>query len=396
MRILVIHNRERKTGGESVAFDRECETLRRLGHELLTLQKSNRDFELAPPWRKLWLTALSIINVPAYRALRRAIRQFRPNVAIVHNAFPLWSITSYIALLWERIPIVHVVHNFRLRCLNGLYFRDGAPCTLCHDGRWWNGVRFKCVHDSWARSLIYGLITQTIWPLRIPHRVTAFRVFSKFTSERLIEMGISPERIHVIPNFSPRLAEGGRRTTEPTWVFLGHLGHAKGPQIAVDAMAQGAPGKLIVIGDGPLAADLKRRVVNEGLAVEFLGVQDGRERFNVLGQAWALIFPSLCFENGPLAILEAFALGVPVVASRIGSIPEYVTDGVSGRLFQPGDAIDLARVLSELGNDFAKVKELSVGAHNARAGRFAEANVGRQLVALLQEAGSPSSAQKDV
>src|SRR5438093_864413 len=113
MRILLIHNRERKTGGESVAFDRESEALRDSGHDVLVLEKSNRDFELAPAWRRAWLTMTSIFNLPAYVTLRRTVRHFGPDVAVVHNPFPLWSIAVYLALLVEHVPIVHVVHNFR-------------------------------------------------------------------------------------------------------------------------------------------------------------------------------------------------------------------------------------------------------------------------------------------
>lgn len=384
MRILLIHNRERKTGGESVAFDRECSDLRRLGHSILVLQKDNRDFESAPAWRKAWLTLCSILNVPGVVTLRRAIRQFAPDVAVVHNPFPLWSFTAYWALMRFGIPIVHVVHNFRLRCLNGLYFRNGAPCTLCSDGRWLRGVRYACAHGSRMRSLGYGIITQSVWPLGIVRRIAAFRVLSEFTRARLVEMGVPSQRIHVIPNASPPLSSGRRPTAYPTWTFLGHIGLEKGPQIVVEALARGAPGKLIVIGDGPLTEELRRRSGDAALPIEFLGTVDGADRFEILSQSWALVFPSLCFENGPLAVLEAFSLGVPVVASRIGSIPEYVSEGVSGRLFTPGDAADLTRVLTELGNDIEQRERLAVGALEMARKRFAEHKVAIELDALIQ------------
>lgn len=384
MRILLIHNRERKTGGESVAFDRECRALRTMGHHLLTLQKSNRDFELASVWRKAWMSLASVFNIADYFGLRRTIRKFEPDVAIVHNPFPLWSVSSYLALLVERVPIIQVVHNFRLRCLNGLYFRDGAPCTLCSNGRWWHGVRHRCVHGSQVRSLASGVITQTIWPLRVVHRIRAYRALSMFSRDRLIEMGLESDRIRVIPNMAPQLDFKPDPTPEPSWVFMGHLGPAKGPQVAVEALARGAPGKLIFVGGGPLAAQLRQRSKDQGLRIEFLGDQNGEERFDVLRQAWALILPSLCFENGPLVALEAFSIGIPVVASRIGSIPEYVTDGVSGRLFNPGDDEDLAHILTELASDATQRARLSSGAREVFRQRYAEREIAAQLEALLE------------
>jgi glycosyltransferase involved in cell wall biosynthesis len=173
-------------------------------------------------------------------------------------------------------------------------------------------------------------------------------------------------------------------TPEPTWVFMGHLGPAKGPQVAVKALARGAPGKLILVGGGPLAAQLQQRSIDQGLRIEFLGDQNGEERFDVLRQAWALILPSLCFENGPLVALEAFSIGIPVVASRIGSIPEYVTDGVSGRLFNPGDDEDLAHILTELASDATQRARLSSGAREVFRQRYAEREIAAQLEALLE------------
>ncbi len=384
MRILLIHNRERKRGGESVAFDREAELLQGLGHQVLVLQKTNSDFERASIWWKACLLIGSVFNPSAYVRLRRTIRQFRPDVAVIHNAFPLWSVAVYIALIFAHVPIVQVVHNFRLRCLNGLYFRSGAPCTLCRDGRWWQGVRYRCVRDSWAQSLAYGAITQSMWPLGIVRRIDAFRVLSRITRDRLLEMGIMAERIHVIPNFSPALSSARQPTTDPTWVLMGHLGPSKGPLVVIDAMARGAPGSLVVIGGGPLESELQRRISDEKLPITFLGIQDGAERFEVLRRAWALVLPSLCFENGPLVVLEAFALGVPVVASRIGSIPEYVTDGVSGRLFTPGDDADLARVLRELASDATERNRLSTGAQYAGQHKFAQRALADEFVALLE------------
>lgn len=384
MRILLIHNRERKTGGESVALDREAETLRALSHQVLVLERSNRDFEHASVWWKVCLLIGSVFNPSAYVGLRRTIREFHPDVAVIHNAFPLWSIAVYVVLLLAHVPIVQVVHNYRLRCLNGLYFRNGAPCTLCRGGSWWRGVRYRCVRGSRTQSLAYGIITQTIWPLGIVRRIDAFRVFSQFAGDQLVEMGISRDRIHMVPNFSPTLGFARAAAAEPTWVLMGHLGPEKGPLVVVDAIARGAPGKLVVIGGGPLESELRRRIAQHQLPITFLGVLDGADRFDVVRRAWAVILPSLCFENGPLVVLEAFALGVPVVASRIGSIPEYVTDGVTGRLFTPGDDADLARVLGELASDPAARERLSVGAQQAGRQRFAQSILADRFVALLE------------
>jgi glycosyltransferase involved in cell wall biosynthesis len=233
--------------------------------------------------------------------------------------------------------------------------------------------------------LAYGLITQTVWPLRVVSQIAKFRTMSEFARGRLIDMGVIAEKIQVVPNFVPQPGLLPERTASPTWVYMGHLGEEKGISVAVDAFAAGAPGELIVIGGGPLESTLRDRVIRDRLPITVTGHIEGDARLDVLRRAWGLIFPSLCFENGPIAILEALSLGVPVIASNLGSIPEYVQDGVSGRLFRAGDPTDLVRVLSDLARSSATQERLSEGASAVYDARFSEARILHELEALLAD-----------
>jgi glycosyltransferase involved in cell wall biosynthesis len=358
----MIHNGERKPGGESIVFERECQELTRRGHEVFALRKSNADLLRASVPRRLLIALQCVCNVAAFFQLRRLIAEVRPHAAVVHNAFPLWSVSVYLACFSARIPVVQVVHNFRFRCLNGLYFRAGSPCLLCQHGNWLHGVRYGCVQGSRVVSFFVGLITQLVWPLRIAARISRFRALSDFARAKLADMGISPTAIEVIPNFGPLLGYSPAPNERPTWLVLGHVAPEKGVPTAFDALAAGAPGTLVVVGSGPLEETLRQRAMRESLRVEFLGHVTDEERFRVLAGAWALIFPSRCFENGPLAVIEALSLSVPVIASDHGSIPEYVRHGVSGLLFPPGDGQALRGILQRLVDHPDERQRLAAGA----------------------------------
>ncbi len=389
MRILVLHNRELRRGGEATAFEEEAAALRSRGHEVLAVEKRNADFESAGIAKKVLLAVWSLFNLPAFFHLLRVLRRFRPDVAVVHNAFPLWSTAAYFAFFARGIPVVQVVHNYRLRCLNGLYFREGAPCTLCERGRWWQGVRHRCVRGSRIWSLAYGLITQSVWPLGVVRRISRFKVMAEFVRTRLIAMGVAHEKIEVVPNFVPDLWMQSAEAAVPTWVYIGRLAPEKGIHIAVEAFALGAPGRLIVIGSGSLEGQLRERVARERLPVDFCGHVDGPQRFELLRSAWALVCPSLSFETGgPLVIREAFSVGVPVVASDVGTLPEYVIEGMNGRLVPPADPNALAQILRELAENRFERRRLADGALRETQTRLSPARVLEELEGLLARAAS--------
>ena len=196
---------------------------------------------------------------------------------------------------------------------------------------------------------------------------------SEFARAKFIEGGLPADRIVVKRNFvapDPGVGEGRGRYA----LFVGRLSEEKGIRTLVGAWRadQGMP--LKVAGDGPL----NRTEWPSG--VEWLGQQSQENVIALMKNATVLVFPSICYENGPMTILEALACGLPVIASNIGSIPELVIDDHNGLLFRAGDAEDLARKVRWAVDNPERLRDMRVAARREYETKYtAEINCKRLI-----------------
>ena len=192
--------------------------------------------------------------------------------------------------------------------------------------------------------------------------VDAYIALTEFARREFIAGGLPGDRIHVRPNFlrDPGLEHLVETSGKEYAVFVGRLSEIKGARILVEAW-KGVPVPLVVLGDGPLGEELRRIAPSQ---VEFRGHVAHGQVLEAMRRAAFAVVPSITFEGFPLAVVDAFASGIPVLASRLGSLAEIVEDGVTGRLFAPGDAEDLARTAREIA---------SAPAERVRLGRAARA-----------------------
>ncbi|HYF66017.1 MAG TPA: glycosyltransferase, partial [Herpetosiphonaceae bacterium] len=151
----------------------------------------------------------TVFSRPAYRRLRELVRRERPDVAHVHNVFPLLSPAVYRALRAEGVPIVQTIHNFRLLCPNALFFTRGAICERCKGGNMLHAVRLACYRDSRLLSALYATTIMAHRRAGTFAAIDRFIALTEFTAAKLVEGGIArPDRISVLGNF---LAERCRR-----------------------------------------------------------------------------------------------------------------------------------------------------------------------------------------
>lgn len=167
-------------------------------------------------------------------------------------------------------------------------------------------------------------------------------------------MGIDPARIVEIPNGVPSAStqRGVSEVSDPTIAFLGLIGQRKGTDVLIEALAllagRGARFNAVLAGNGEVE-EAKAQAVASGIAdrIEFPGWVGEAEADALLNRADIFVLPSRA-ENQPVSILEAMARGLPVVATRVGAIPEQISDGASGILVDPGDAQQLADAIEQL------------------------------------------------
>jgi glycosyltransferase involved in cell wall biosynthesis len=327
-----------------VVFDRESRLLREHGIDVIEYTRSNDEFTAMNP---LQAAAAVIWNHRVYREIRQLIRQRQPDVMHCTNLFPLLSPAVYRAARAEGLPVVQSVHNFRpAGCINGLFLREGQVCENCL-GRSipLPGIRHRCYRSSLAAS------TAVAASFAVHHFgntkarcVDRWIALTEFAKDKLAEAGIDAKKIVVKPNFlNPVPAVGTGQGGYAA--FVGRLSPEKGIETLLEAWKRiENPFPLKILGTGPLEATV-RQSAEQLPQVSCLGSASGEQVLETLRDAAFLVFPSILYENFPLSILEAYACGTPVIASRIGNMRTLVTDGLTGYHFAPGDPKALAETV---------------------------------------------------
>jgi glycosyltransferase involved in cell wall biosynthesis len=334
MKILIAHNAYRLAGGEDAVVEAECALLREYGHEVILYRRHNDELAAMSP------AAAAATTIWSHRSsaeMADLCTRFRPDVIHVHNTFPLLSPS----VLWmagrHGIPVVQTLHNFRLLCPQAMFLRHGKVCEDCLGRLPWRGVTRKCYRDSTLQSAVAAGMLATHRALgTYRDRITRYIALSAFARDKLVEGGLPAARFRIKPNFV-------RSDRAPAWsdrqggIFVGRLSAEKGLDVLGDAIRLLGCGGISVAGSGPLE-ELARSAFGD----RFLGHQPPEQVRALLHGARYLVAPSVSYETFGLALIEAFACGTPVIASRHGAFAELVKDGETGLLFTPGDARALA------------------------------------------------------
>jgi glycosyltransferase involved in cell wall biosynthesis len=336
MKIVQAHNYYQQHGGEDTVFESEAALLATYGHTIIQYSRNNSEIGSAG---SLSLALNTVWSRASYRAIRILLQRERPDVLHVHNTLPLISPAVFHAAHAENTPVVLTLHNYRLLCPSGLLLREGKICEQCA-GRSlaWPGVFHACYRDSTAASAAVATLLTTHRLLGTwTSRVDTYIALTEFARNKFIEGGLPASRIVVKPNFHfPDPVQGEHRGGYG--LFAGRLSREKGLHTLLSAW-KSVRGSLKIVGAGP-DASLLSRCTNERVLI--LGMQQKDRVLALMQNADYLVFPSLWYEGFPLTIVEAFATGLPVIASRLGSAAEIVDDGRTGLHFDPGDADDLA------------------------------------------------------
>lgn len=340
-RVLQVHTRYRQAGGEDEVVAAEKALLEDSGVEVEQVIFDNADLrESESLAADLRLAASAIWSRSAEGRVRGAIRAHRPQIVHVHNTFSAASPSVYPAASALRVPVVQTLHNYRPVCPSATAFRDGHPCTDCVGQRVpWPGVVHACVRHSRPQSLVVAAtIAFHRYRGTYARDIAAYIALTHFQRNLMIQGGLPASRIRVIPNYlEPDPGFGSERRTG--LLFVGRLTAEKGVPVLLRAAASAA-GMLSIAGTGPLQSHVGQAVAAG--EVTYRGQLARSAVLESMRNAIALVIPSIWFEGFPLVVLEAFATGTPVIASRIGSLQEVVHDGVTGLLVEPGDPDELA------------------------------------------------------
>jgi glycosyltransferase involved in cell wall biosynthesis len=353
MRILMVHNYYQQRGGEDESVEQDIQLLREHGHEVDFFSKHNDEIDRYSLLQKSSLLFSTTWSGRARWEIIEKIKKFHPDVIHVHNFFPLISPSIYNAGQKFHIPVLQTLHNFRLICCNGLFFRDGKVCELCMNRIPLAGIQYGCYRNSHIQSLAVATMIEYH---RMFHtwqeKVNRFIVLGNFARKKFLEWGLPAEKIQIRPNFLPDRPDFGGMNRERFALFVGRMSAEKGIQTLLKAwkLLQDIP--LVLVGDGPMRGWVEDFVRNENLSnVLLAGRLDQAGVFDYLHRAEMLIVPSEWYETFGRVVMEAFASGTPVIASRIGALQDLVAHEETGLLFQPGDSRDLAAKVRQMSGD---------------------------------------------
>lgn len=345
MKIVVVHNTYKQPGGEDIVFRNECDLLKSAGHTVIEYQRSNHDVANYVSVRQLALAKNTIWASDTRRDFGQLLLREKPDVVHVHNTFVMVSPSIYWACRDARVPVVQTLHNYRLLCPGATFFRDGKVCEECLDHGVWRSVRHSCYQGSSRATAVVAAMLTTHSVLGTWARlIEYFLAPTEFARRKFVKGGLPSDKILVKPNFvDPDPGEGtGERNYA---IFAGRLSPEKGLRTLLAAWAcLGNSIPLHIVGDGPLRGELEEYVRQHGLSsVVFRGRLTWSETMEAMKGARCLLFPSECYEGAlPLTVVEAFACGTPVIASRHGAMQDLIQHGSTGLHFTPGDAEDLA------------------------------------------------------
>lgn len=353
MKIMQVHNRPRSGGpsGENRVVDREKQALCAAGHEVVRFGRDSDEIASWPLTRKAMLPVQLVWNNGTRREMAASLREHKPDVVHLHNTFPLLSDTVLYACRDAGVPVVATIHNYRLGCTSGIYFRDGAPCHDCSRGALLPGVLHGCYRGSRRASAPLAVsiaLHRPAWR----SLVSAYVFISAAQRDLLGQIGLPPDRFFVRHNMIPR-RDQREVPREPVVLYAGRLAEVKGLRLLMAAWdlyrgMAGDPGlRLVIAGAGPLDREVAEWAAARP-SVELAGLVSGRRSADLMSLARAVLVPSVWEEPFGLVIVEAMAAGTPPVATRRGSFIELVTDGTDGVLFPPDDPTALASVIADI------------------------------------------------
>jgi glycosyltransferase involved in cell wall biosynthesis len=347
LKIVLVHNTYQQPGGEDAVFEQERQMLENAGHQVIPYRRSNWEVESYKGIRRFSLAKRTVWASDTRRDFSCLLQKEKPDLVHVHNTFVMISPSIYSACHEQGVPVVHTLHNYRLLCPIGSFFRDGKVCEDCVEGSLWQGVKHKCYQDSYSATATVALMLAThrlrgTWK----REISSFIALSEFARNKFIESGLPAEKIFVKPNFvSP---DPGARTGNGEYaLFVGRLSPEKGVSTIVSAwkhLPRSIP--LLIIGGGPERERLQAQAARDGLTnILFKGQLPREQTLAAINDARLTVIPSEWYETFCMAIAESYACSTPVICSRLGVMQELVADGRTGLHFTPADPVDLASKL---------------------------------------------------
>ncbi len=381
MRICLVNTFHYRRGGDCTYTFDLADLLRSKGHEVVHFAMSHEE-NVDSEYSEFFVDQIdfgdafrSANPIDRFRAFKRSLHsnevrhkfgqlldKTQPDVVHLQN-FRRHLTFSVVRAAKERdLPVVFTAHDYDPICPNSLLLARGRICTACKGKHFYKAALVRCKENSLAGSLAIALEGTFTRLLKYYDLIDIIITPSAFARDRLVDCGFNPDRVRVVHNFIETSSYAPHYGGDGV-IYFGRLVVEKGLDRLV-RMAQGMPDvRIMLAGDGPERKRLEALSEELGVKsdtgnVEFLGYVDRGHLHRIVSKTMCVAMPSIWYENFPYTVLEAFALGKPVVASDIGGLPEMVADGETGLLFEPGSVRGLDGAIRYLQENPGRAEEM--------------------------------------
>lgn len=382
MKVIQVCNWHRVRGGRELVAEETTNFLKRRGHAVLLATRDSEELGRGLV-RKIHAFVCGLYSLSDRRFIAKLICDFRPDIIHVHGLHPLFSPWSLVECRSANVPVVLTCHEYHLTCPTNLHLHNGIVCERCASGREYWCVLKNCRKNTFE-SLAYSLHSTVARKLRLYHdNVSIFVALTQFAKRSLIAAGFADERIAVLPNMvsipdSPTDPSNGEYIA-----YVGRMGSEKGVDTLLAAASRLPELCVQLAGEGAAIGEL---VTKASRNVSFVGRLDRARIAAFYRKARFVVVPSKGFEMCPLVISEAMAHGLPIIASRIGGLPEMVEDGFTGFLFEPGNSQDLASKMKLLWESPDLCREMGRAGREKAIQEYSEDVYYKRLMILYRKA----------
>ena len=377
MKILMVNKFLYPRGGCETYMLYLAEHLRKSGHEVeffgmydekntvgnsAGLYTQNMDFHSKGLSRFMYPFKI-IYSFEAKKKIMQVIDDFKPDIVHMNNINFQLTPSIIDGVKKKGIPLVQTVHDYQMICPNHLLynFEKNVPCEKCVNGSHWHCIKNKCIHGSTVKSIL-GVIEAKLYAcLKTYSKVDRFICPSYFLENKLLKANtLYRGKTQTIHNFvdKEKFSDQDRKGKDYI-VYAGRLSKEKGIENIAGAAKLLPEYTFMIAGNGP-DEDALKDIPN----VKLLGFVSGDALTELVGNAKVLLLPSVWYENCPLCILEAQAMGVPVVTMNSGGMAELVKDGVTGALIETSSPEGIAEKLYETLKDEASYSVLRENCRN--------------------------------
>jgi glycosyltransferase involved in cell wall biosynthesis len=405
MRILIVNTRHFYGGGDSTYAFNLAELLSSHGHTIAFFAMQDHR-NLPDPNADLFVSSIDFRTLNQHKSLSNGARvlaraiysgearqkfatlldRFSPDLIHLHNFLNHITASILFETRQRGLPVVWTLHDFGLACPNSHFLidRTGQTCESCKGGHFYHAIFRRCKKDSLLASGMAAFEAYCNRWMHVLKKVDALLSPSRFLKTKLLEDGFQEKHIHYLPLFVGKENFWEGEDDEGYLLFLGRLEAIKGIDVLIKAAwkAQHVPFKIAGSVCEPLASRLPEILPNNA---KYVGLKHGQDLADLTHNSLAVVVPSVCYENQPFSILEAFASGKPVIASDLGGMTELVTHRERGLLVKPGDPDALADATCWAVSHRSLMKEMGQNARHYALGSHSPEQHYRSLMRIYSQ-----------